>query len=87
MFILTEEYLPIDGLASFCSGARNLILGDDSPAVKENRVATCQSLSGTGALYIGFEFLRLYLPRFVYIPSPTWLNHKNVIDDVHLKWI
>jgi aspartate/tyrosine/aromatic aminotransferase len=50
-------------------------------------VATTQTLSGTGALYIGFDFLKHHLPRFVYIPDPTWLNHKNIIEDCGLKWI
>ena len=50
-------------------------------------MATTQTLSGTGALYIGFDFLKHHLPRFVYIPDPTWLNHKNIIEDCGLKWI
>ena len=74
-------------MPEFCTGARNLILGKDSQAIKENRVATCQSLSGTGALYLGFDFLKNYLPRFVYIPNPTWLNHKNILNDCNMKWI
>lgn len=74
-------------MPEFCTGARNLLLGKDSKAIKENRVMTCQSLSGTGALYLGFEFLKTYLPRFVYIPNPTWLNHKNIINDCNLKFI
>jgi len=31
--------------------------------------------------------LKHHLPRFVYIPDPTWLNHKNIIEDCGLKWI
>jgi len=46
-----------------------------------------QSISGTGALSLGFEFLKTYLPRFIYIPNPTWLNHKGIIDDCGLKYI
>ena len=82
-----KEYLPIDGTPEFCSGARNLIFGKDSPAVQQKRVATCQSISGTGALSLGFSFLNQYLPRLIYISSPTWLNHKNIIDFCGLKWI
>lgn len=52
-----KEYLPIEGSAEFCQGARNLLFGKNSLAVSENRVATCQSLSGTGALSLGFQFL------------------------------
>lgn len=35
---LNHEYLPIAGLADFTSAAQKLILGADSPAIKEKRV-------------------------------------------------
>ena len=35
---LNHEYLPIAGLAEFTSAAQRLILGANSPAIKENRV-------------------------------------------------
>jgi len=35
---LNHEYLPIAGLAEFTSAAQKLMLGADSPAVKEQRV-------------------------------------------------
>jgi len=36
-------------------------------------------------LRIGFEFVKKFLPgRAIYIPNPTWENHKNIIVDVGL---
>jgi len=35
---LNHEYLPIAGLAEFTSAAQKLILGPESPAIKEGRV-------------------------------------------------
>jgi len=35
-----------------------LIFGKDSPVLKEGRVVTTQSLSGTGALRLGFELIK-----------------------------
>lgn len=35
---LNHEYLPILGLPEFRSAASKVALGDDSPAIKENRV-------------------------------------------------
>lgn len=35
---LNHEYLPIAGLAEFTNAAQKLILGADSPAIKEKRV-------------------------------------------------
>lgn len=34
-----HEYLPIRGLDSFLSASQRLILGDDSPAIREKRVS------------------------------------------------
>ena len=36
--ILNHEYLQIDGLGTFCQAASKLLLGDDNPALAENRV-------------------------------------------------
>lgn len=35
---LNHEYLPIAGLADFTAAAQKLILGADSPAIKDKRV-------------------------------------------------
>lgn len=35
---LNHEYLPILGLPEFRSSASKIVLGDDSPAIRENRV-------------------------------------------------
>lgn len=74
-----KEYLPILGLADFNKLTAKLILGADSPAILENRIATAQGLSGTGSLRVGSEFLaRHYHQRTIYIPQPTWGNHIKV---------
>ena len=36
---LNHEYLSIDGLGSFSTAACKLLLGNDSPALAENRVS------------------------------------------------
>nr|AIT70252.1 aspartate aminotransferase [Dumontia simplex] len=77
----THEYLPQDGLSDFCNLSARLILGKDSPALAEGRVTTVQALSGTGSLRVGFTFVARFLSAqtAVYIPKPTWSNHKNVV--------
>ena len=35
---LNHEYLPILGLPEFRASASQIVLGDDSPAIRENRV-------------------------------------------------
>jgi aspartate/tyrosine/aromatic aminotransferase len=55
--------------------------------LKDKRVAAVQSLSGTGACRIGTEFCKRFLgDRLVYVPNPTWPNHKNIAADSGLKW-
>nr|PNR46151.1 hypothetical protein PHYPA_013270 [Physcomitrium patens] len=82
-----KEYLPIEGLAAFNKVTAELLLGADNAAIKENRVATVQGLSGTGSLRLGAAFLQRYFPgTTVYISSPTWGNHKNIFNDAGVPW-
>lgn len=70
---INHEYLPVCGPDSFTKASVALLLGEDSPAIKENRAHGVQSLSGTGALRLGAEFLSHKLGRkIVYYSDPTW---------------
>lgn len=76
---INHEYLPVCGPDSFTKASVSLLLGEDSPAIKENRVHGMQALSGTGALRVGAEFLVTRLGRsVVYYSNPTWENHHKV---------
>lgn len=47
-------------------------------------MAICQSISGTGALRIGTEFLSRFFPnaaKEIYLPAPTWGNHVPIAVD------
>ncbi|VDN51047.1 unnamed protein product [Dracunculus medinensis] len=70
---LDKEYAGIAGIPEFTNVAAKLSLGDNSSVIKEKRNATVQSISGTGALRIGAEFL--VRPKVIYQPAPTWGNH------------
>nr|CAD2188035.1 unnamed protein product [Meloidogyne enterolobii] len=77
---LDKEYAGIAGIPDFTSKAIQLALGDDSSVLKEKRNATVQSVSGTGALRTGSEFLSKWFSssKVVYQPTPTWGNHLPV---------
>ncbi|RKF77771.1 Aspartate aminotransferase, cytoplasmic [Golovinomyces cichoracearum] len=83
---LNHEYLPIDGLKSFKSAAAKLIFGSDSSAIRENRVVSLQSISGTGSLHLGALFISRFHPEHptVYLSNPTWVNHHQVFSNVSL---
>ena len=55
---LDMEYSPIDGNQDFNKGARGVLFGWNHPDVSSGRVASCQTLSGTGALRIISDFLK-----------------------------
>ena len=84
---LDHEYLPIHGLESFRNAAVKLAYGD-SAAVKEGRIASIQCLSGTGSLRLGAAFLERFHKgdKIVYLPNPTWGNHKSVAKDSRMTW-
>lgn len=70
---INHEYLPVLGLENFTKASTLFLLGENSPAIKENRALGVQSLSGTGALRLGGEFLARKLKRtVVYYSDPTW---------------
>jgi aspartate aminotransferase, mitochondrial len=84
---LDKEYAGITGLPTFTKAAAILAYGKDSPALKEDRVAITQSISGTGALRIGGAFLERFYPgnKTIYVPNPSWANHNAVFKDSGLK--
>ncbi|KAG9456244.1 hypothetical protein H6P81_000752 [Aristolochia fimbriata] len=82
-----KEYLPIEGLAAFNKVTAELMFGADNPAIQEERVATVQSLSGTGSLRLAAAFIQRYFPDAkVLISSPSWGNHKNIFNDARVPW-
>ncbi|KAJ3296259.1 aspartate transaminase aat1 [Rhizoclosmatium sp. JEL0117] len=84
-----KEYLGITGLAAYNQLAAELAYGENSSALKEGRVVTTQSLSGTGALRIGGEFLARWFNgkggKKIYLPTPSWGNHGNIFRDSKLE--
>jgi aspartate/tyrosine/aromatic aminotransferase len=77
---LDKEYLAIDGLPAFREASIALLLGKNSNAIKEKRIATCQGLSGTGCLRLAVEFYRMFVDVATpcYNSKPTWGNHQSV---------
>lgn len=83
---LDKEYAPITGLSNFYTAAAELAYGSDSAPIKENRLAVTQTISGTGALRVGAEFLAKFLPsKKILLPSPSWANHKAVFSAAGLE--
>jgi aspartate/tyrosine/aromatic aminotransferase len=77
-----HEYVPIEGWTPFRLASQKILFGPGHPVMAAGCVATVQALSGTGALRVGFEFLRRIIPDpVVYLPSHTWGNHLKVLQE------
>ncbi|WP_031521406.1 aromatic amino acid transaminase [Siccibacter colletis] len=69
-------YLPMEGLVSYRNAIAPLLFGDAHPALRDGRIATIQTLGGSGALKVGADFLKRYFPGSqVWVSDPTWENH------------
>jgi len=69
-------YLPMDGLASYRQAIAPLLFGAQHAALQANRIATIQTVGGSGALKVGADFLKRYFPQSqVWVSDPTWENH------------
>ncbi|KAB2579670.1 putative aspartate aminotransferase protein [Lasiodiplodia theobromae] len=84
---LDKEYAGITGVPDFTTAAAKLAYGAESKAIADGRIAITQSISGTGALRIGGAFLQRHYPhaKAIYIPTPSWANHKAVFSDSGLE--
>jgi aromatic-amino-acid transaminase len=72
-----KGYLPIDGIAAYDRAVQELVFGADSAALAEGRIATVQTLGGTGGLKVGADFLQRLNPAAkVLISDPSWENHR-----------
>lgn len=76
-----RPYLPMEGLAAYRSAVQNLLFGQNHPALAANRIATIQTLGGSGALKVGADFLRRWFAQAkVYVSDPTWDNHRSIFE-------
>lgn len=79
-------YLPMEGYKPYRDAIQSLLFGADSPVVSAGRVATIQTLGGSGALKVGADFLKRYFPQSeVWVSDPTWDNHVAIFEGAGFK--
>merc|ERR1711934_306263 len=84
---LNKEYLPQRGDVSYSELCQKMLFGEDSKYLADGLVATAQTLSGTGALRLGAEFVKRYAPeKAVYISTPTWGTHNSIMDQAGVDY-
>ncbi len=76
-----RPYLPMEGLAAYRTACQRLLFGDHAAVLQEKRVATIQTLGGSGALKVGANFLHRWFPEAkLYVSDPTWDNHRSIFE-------
>ena len=82
----SKTYLPIDGVPAFVQANQELLFGKDSPLLKDKRVATVQSVGGSGGLKLGIELIKRVSPEAtIYISDPSWENHRVIFEAAGMK--
>ncbi len=81
-----RPYQPMEGAANYRQAVQHLLFGAEHPAVKEGRIATIQTIGGSGAIKIGADLLKRYFPASeVWVSSPTWDNHRSMFEGAGFK--
>ncbi|MDT0176949.1 amino acid aminotransferase [Enterobacter sp. BRE11] len=74
-------YLPMEGLNAYRNAIAPLLFGAEHPMLKAGRIASIQTLGGSGALKVGADFLKRYFPNSgVWVSDPTWDNHVAIFN-------
>ena len=76
-----KGYLPMTGNPAYREAVQKLLFGPGHEAVTSGRIATIQTIGGSGALKVGGDFLKRYFPDSqVWVSDPTWDNHRAMFE-------
>jgi aromatic-amino-acid transaminase len=76
-----KPYLPMTGDPAYREAVQHLLFGATHEAVTSGRIATIQTLGGSGGLKVGGDFLKRYFPDSqVWVSDPTWDNHRAMFE-------
>ncbi|TWC30357.1 aromatic amino acid aminotransferase [Pseudomonas sp. SJZ079] len=82
----TKSYVGGHGDPLFTARLAELVLGEDSSALGEQRAAATQTPGGTGALRLAADFIAHSLPgRGIWLSDPTWPIHETLFAAAGLK--
>jgi aromatic-amino-acid transaminase len=81
-----RPYLPMEGAANYRTAVQRLLFGADQEAVTSQRIATIQTIGGSGALKVGADFIKRYFPESqAWISNPSWDNHRAIFEGASIK--
>jgi aspartate/tyrosine/aromatic aminotransferase len=82
---LDKEYLPIEGDAEFLHHSLSLLFGEKSPRLLAENFTAAQTVGCASALRTIGDFIAQYLNSLIFLPQPTWPNHKQIFERARLK--
>lgn len=83
---MPRTYLSMEGFAPYREAVQKLVFGPASAALAQGRVATIQTLGGSGALSVGAAFLHDTYPNSeISISDPAWDNHHAIFGAAGVK--
>ncbi|MDY7545105.1 amino acid aminotransferase [Glaciimonas sp. CA11.2] len=81
-----RPYLPMEGIAAYREAVQDMVFGASHEAVTSGRIATIQTVGGSGALKVGADFLKRYFPDSeVWLSDPTWGSHHAIFEGAGFK--
>jgi aromatic-amino-acid transaminase len=76
-----RPYQPMEGAANYRLAVQHLLFGAGHEAVTSGRIASAQTIGGSGGLKVGSDFLKRYFPASqVWVSDPTWDNHRAMFE-------
>ena len=76
-----RPYQPMEGAANYRLVVQQLLFGAGHEAVTSGRIATVQTIGGSGGLKVGGDFLQCFFPDSqVWVSDPTWDNHRAMFE-------
>ncbi len=76
-----KPYQPMEGAANYRVAVQHLLFGATHEAVTSSRIATVQTIGGSGGLKVGADFLKRFFPTSnVWVSDPTWDNHRAMFE-------
>ncbi len=82
----TKAYVAPVGFSGFNRAMQRLLLGEEHPVVREQRVSSVQTPGGCGALRLAAGLLmRCQSQVRVWVSTPTWANHVPLLGSAGIE--
>jgi aspartate aminotransferase len=79
-----KEYVPIDGKPEHKKYVQELVFSNEE--IAKGTIATTQSLSGTGSLFMIGQFISNFMgAKSIWVSTPTWGNHHAIFKRAGLQ--